>query len=111
MENIPTVWKQIYKIVFKDEETRNKIITDKQYLRIKNKLFKNEWIEVDNELYNPFEIKKIVKFQSEDWIAQRLQKEAPYIQKKVKEYIRFDKKDITLSRLEVMIQKAKWIED
>lgn len=106
-----TIWKQLYKIVFKDEETHDKLITPQQFDKIKEKLFKNEWIEVDEELYNPFEIRKIIKFKIQDWISQILSKELESIQKKVREYMRTYKKEINIWVLENMIKKAKWIED
>lgn len=105
-----TIWKQFYKIVFKDEDTQDKLITPEQFDKIKSKLFKNEWVEVDQELYNPFEIRKIIKFKIQDWITQRLSKESEKIQREVREFMRVYKKEINLWVLENMIKKAKGIE-
>lgn len=100
-------YKQLYRVIFKDEKEDDKLITTEQFELFKNKLFKNEWIEIDNELFSPFEIRKIKKFQLQDWITQRLATENQNIQKIVKGYMRLYEKEINLWVLENMISKAK----
>lgn len=100
-------WKQLYKIVFKDESTPNKLVTPSQFDTIKQKLFRNEWIEVDNELYNPFEIRKIIKFKTQDGIIQRLNKEPEDVQVKVREFMKLYKKELSMGVVENMILKAQ----
>lgn len=99
-------WKQLYKVVFK-EEWEVKLISPEQFDSIKKKLFKNEWIEVDNELYNPFEIKKIVKYQTQDWIVAIINKEPVEVQKRVKEFMKLYKKELTIWVVNNMVEKAK----
>ena len=99
-------WKQLYRIVFKWEDW-DKLISPNQFWIIKEKLFKNEWIEVDWELYNPFEIKKIVKYKTQDWIVQLIAAETEPIQKKVREYMKLYKKELTIWVVKNMITKAK----
>lgn len=106
-----TIWKQFYKIVFKDEEIQDKLITPEHFEKIKIKLFKNEWIEVDEELYNPFEVRKIVKFKIQDWISQKLSLESEKVQREVREYMRTYKKELNMWVLENMIKKAKGIDN
>ena len=103
-------YKQLYRVIFKDEKESDKLITTEQFELFKNKLFKNEWIEIDNELFSPFEIRKIKKFQLQDWINQKLATESQNIQKIVKWYMRVYEKEITLAVLQNMINKAKWID-
>ena len=99
-------WKQLYKVVFK-EEWEVKLISPEQFTSIKTKLFKNEWIEVDNELYNPFEIKKIIKYKTQDWIVWILTKEPEEVQKRVKELMKLYKKELTVWVLKNMIWKTR----
>ena len=99
-------WQELYKVYLKDWE--EKVISSEIYENIKQDLFDNKWIEINKELFNPFEIKKITKFKVQDWIKERLSIEPENIQKKVREYIRTYKKELTLWVLENMILKAKW---
>ena len=106
MKNEITIYRDLYKVIFKwDEPT--KLITPQQYTIIKQKLFKSEWIELDDQLYNPFEVIKIIKYKTQDWIVQRLWKECEEVQIKVKEEMRVYKKPLTLAVLENMIAKHK----
>ena len=106
MKNEIVVWKNLYKVVFK-EEWEVKLISPEQFASIKAKLFKNEWIEVDNELYNPFEIKKIVKYKTQDWIVAIINKEPEEVQKRVKELMKLYKKELTVWVLNNMVAKVR----
>lgn len=99
-------WKQLYKIIMK-EEWEVKLISPEQFESIKKKLFKNEWIEVDNELYNPFEIKKIVKYKTQDWIVWIISKEPEEVQKRVKELMKLYRKELTVWVLNNMVAKVR----
>lgn len=101
-------YKELYKIIFKDDET--KVISAEMCKKIQGDLQKNSWIVIDDEIYNPFEIKKIVKFKMQDWINERLKVENESVQKQVRGFIKVYKNDVTLWVLENMIKKAKWIE-
>lgn len=100
-------YKKLYKVLFKEDDP--KLITPEQFEIIKEKLFKNEWIEIDNELYNPFQIKKIIKHKSEDWIMQILNNESEEIKKIVKWYMKLYKNDLTIWVIKNMIKKANEI--
>ncbi len=89
-------WKQLYKVVFKEEDSQPKIITPEAYKGIKKDLFNNKWIELDGELYNPFLIKKIVKYETQDGIVQLIKEESEDIQEKVREFMRLYKKKLTV---------------
>lgn len=99
-------WKQLYKVIFKDNENP-KLITPQQYELIKKDLFLNKWVEIDNELFNPFQILKITKYKTQDGIVSRLNKENEEIQKKVRWFMRNYKNELTIWVLENMINKAK----
>lgn len=100
------VWKNLYKVIFK-EEWEVKLITPEQFTSIKAKLFKNEWVEIDNELFNPFEIKKIVKYKTQDWIVWILNKEPEQVQTKVREFMKLYKKELTVWVVENMVLRAR----
>jgi len=101
-------YETLYRIVFRDEETPDKLITKTIFNEIKQDILKNKWIELWWELYNPYLIKKIVKYKISKWINVRLSKEKEEIQHKVREYMRWYYKEITLWVVENMIKKAKW---
>ena len=102
-------FKQLHKVIFKDEG-EPKLISAEIFQNIKEDLKENKWIEIDDELYNPFEIKKIIKYRVQDWITDKLKQETDWIQRKVKEYMRLYKKELTMWVLENMINKAKGLE-
>lgn len=99
-------WKQLYKVIFKDEWDV-KLITPEQFTSIKQKLFKNEWVEIDNELFNPFEIKKIVKYKTEDWIIWVINQQPQEVQKRVREIMKNYKKNLSVWVVQNMITKVR----
>ncbi len=99
-------WKQLYKVIFK-EDWEVKLITPEQFTSIKKKLFKNEWIEIDAELFNPFEIKKIVKYQTQDGIVWIINNEPQEVQKNVRELMKLYKKELTIGVVKNMVQKVR----
>lgn len=106
MKNEIVKFKQLYKVVFK-EWLAPKLITPEIFVGIKEDLKNNNWIELDDELYNPFEVKMIIKYKVQDWITDKLKVEHELVQKKVREYMRLYKKELTVWVLENMVIKAK----
>lgn len=106
MSNEIIKWKELYKVIFK-EDWEIKLITPGQFQSIKQKLFKNEWVEIDNELFNPFEIKKIVKYKTQDGIIWLINNEPEEVQKKVRELMKLYKKELTVWVVKNMISKVR----
>ena len=108
-------WVELYKINFfqpKNKDDRNVakesiIISKEAYFKVKEDLTNNKWIEIWDELYNPYTIDTVKKYKIEESIHNRLSKEPKQIQEKVKYYMKFEKKDTNLWRLELMIEKAR----
>lgn len=110
MSNDLTKFKQLYKIVFKNEQDEDKTINEDSLAYVKAQWIAWKPVEIAWELFNPFEIRKIVKWTLEDWVISRLNCEPQAIRDKVKEMMRLYKKKISLWVLENMIKKAKWID-
>ena len=83
------------------------IIPEEAYKLIKDDLINNKRIEINWELYNPYTIDTVKKHKIEESVSVILSNQDVRIQKKVKEYMQFEKKTTTIKRLENMIQKAK----
>ena len=103
-------YQELYKVIFTDENIKEIIITSEIYNLIKEDIKNNKWVEIDWNLYKPYEFKMVVKFKIDDGFVFRLNQETEEVQKQVKEFMKNYKKDITSTVLENMINKAKWIE-
>lgn len=108
-------WIELYKINFfqpKTKDDRNEmkepiIINKVVYEKVKQDLMNNKWIEINWELYNPYTIDCIKKFKMDENINSVLSLESYAVQDKVKTYMKYDKIDTTLQRLNSMIKKAR----
>lgn len=110
METEIVKYQELYKVLFKDENINDIIINIEVYKLIKEDIKNNKWVEIDWNLYNPYEIRMITKFKVDDNFSFRLSQETVEIQRQVKEFMKNYKKDITGLVLENMINKVKWIE-
>lgn len=104
-------YEEAYLVTYKDGTTEQ---ISKQWWQILIKqLVDKQWVVVNWNWYNRFEIiscKKITR----DWsINDLLNQETTLVQDKVKEYMKLDKRELTPWRLQNMILKAKkelWIQ-
>lgn len=110
METEIVKYQELYKVLFKDENINDIIINIEVYKLVKEDIKNNKRVEIDWNLYNPYEIRMITKFKVDDNFTFRLNQETIEIQRQVKEFMKNYKKDITSLVLENMINKAKWIE-
>lgn len=98
-------YKKMYKIIFKDDDP--KIVSEEVCNLVKQQWVNNKPIQIDDEMYSPFEIKKIVENKMDDQILVRLSWESEYVQTEVKNKIKNYKKQITIWVVENMIHKVK----
>ena len=98
-------YKKMYKIIFKDDEP--KIVSEEVCNLVKQQWINNKPVQIDDEMYSPFEIKKIVENKMDDQILVILSKESDSIQSEVKNKIKNYKNKITLWVVENMIHKVK----
>jgi len=70
-------------------------------------LNKKDFVMVNWEYHNKYNIILVKPFDVQDWIPERLQAENKLVQKKVKEFMNLYKKEMTLWVLGNMIIKAK----
>jgi len=115
METWIQKWVELYKINFFQPKTNQDhnlwkepiIITKEAYEEIKEDLKNNKRIEIDWELYNPYTIDTVKRYKIGEQINILLQKQPPEIQAKVKWYMKYEKRNTNIQRLESMIEKAK----
>lgn len=108
-------WTELYRINFfqpKTKDDRNDpkeplIITKEIYWIIKDDLINNRRFEINWELYNPYTVDTVKRFKVDENVETVLKAQNPMVQKKVKEYMRYEKKHTNMQRLESMIEKAK----
>ena len=98
-------YKKMYKIIFKDDDP--KIVSEEVCNSIKQQWINNKPIQIDDEMYSPFEIKKIVENKMDDQIMVLLSKETANIQSEVKNNIKNYKNKITLWVVKNMIDKVR----
>lgn len=70
-------------------------------------LNKQDFVMVNWEYHNKYNIILIKPFEIQDWVFQLLEKENKVIQKKVREFMKLYKKELTIWVMENMIEKAK----
>jgi len=99
-------FKQLYKIVWKDKDEPIRIISEIDVEDIKKKWINWKPIDIWWELYNPYEIKKVVKYTSEDF-ADLLENEPWSVKMNVKKKMELDTKVATRARIKEMIRVAR----
>ena len=108
-------WIELYKISFFQPKTKDDmnepkepiIITKEAFNKVKEDLKNNKWIEINDELYNPYTVDTVKKFKMDENIYTILNNEPIEVQNKVKWYLKYEKKSTTVSRLKIMIEKAR----
>jgi len=106
---------ELYKINFfqpktnkdQNEAKESLIITRDWFNRIKEDLKNNRRIEINWELFNPYTIDTVKKFKVDESVDMLLKQQNESVQEKVKWYMRYEKKNTDLQRLEAMIEKAR----
>ncbi|MCP4523127.1 MAG: hypothetical protein GY828_02810 [Candidatus Gracilibacteria bacterium] len=98
-------YKKMYKVIFKDDVP--KIVSEKVCEIIKQQWINNKPVQIDDEMYSPFEIKKIIENKMDDQISIILSKEDESVQTEVKNKIRNYKNKLTIGVVKNMIDRVK----